>query len=313
MNITFRQLRAFTTVADAESFTDAANRLHQTQSSVSLLVKELETELGVRVFDRSTRKVKLSVAGADFYPLALKVLDDLDNAVTSTRRLQDKQRGNVRVACTPLYASSLLPRALFEYRQRYPAVQVRLLDSLNEQALLRVASGEADFAVAPQRDSSPDLKEEPLFSDRFEIVCPRGHPLALRKALTWQTVLQHPFVSLTADFTRRLQADLAAHSPSLRLAPAHEVAYLTTALGMVGAGLGVTALPTSALPMISSLGLASLAVGGPAVFRKVSFFARRRHSLSPAAASFHEFLVEFTAALRAAGNGHGRKSSTIRP
>jgi DNA-binding transcriptional LysR family regulator len=299
MNLTLKQLRAFTAVADAGSFTDAAKRLYLTQSGLSLMVKELETELGVRVFDRSTRKIKLSVAGADFYPLAAKVLEDLDSAVKSTLQLQDKQRGNVRIACTPLYASSLLPRALVEYRVRYPAIQVRLLDSLNEEALLRVASGEADFAVAPQRDTAPDLQEEPLFKDRFEIVCPTGHPLAARARVTWQQVLEHPFVSLTRDYTRRLQADLAAHSLALRVQPAHEVSYLTTALGMVNCGLGVTALPSSALPMISPLGLVTVAVDEPVVYRQVSFFTRRGQSLSPAAASFHDFLVNFTAGLAA--------------
>jgi len=299
MNLTLKQLRAFTAVADAGSFTDAAKRLYLTQSGLSLLVKELETELGVRVFDRSTRKIKLSVAGADFYPLASKVLEDLDSAVKSTLQLQDKQRGNVRIAGTPLYSSSLLPRSMVEYRQRYPAIHVRLLDSLNEQALQRVASGEADFAIAPQRENRPDIQEEPLFRDRFEIVCPAGHPLARQPRLKWQQVLEYPFVSLTSDYSRRLQADLAAHSPTLQLQPTYEVSYLTTALGMVNSGLGVTAMPSSALPMISPLGLITLPVDEPAVYRQVSFFTRRGQSLSPAAASFHDFLFEFTAGLRA--------------
>lgn len=299
MNLTLKQLRAFTAVADAGSFTEAANRLYMTQSGLSLMVKELETELGVRVFDRSTRKIKLSVAGADFYPLAAKVLEDLDSAVRSTLQLQDKQRGSVRIACTPLYSSSLLPRALAEYNQRYPAIQVRLLDSLNEEALMRLSSGEADFAVAPQRDTLPDIEEEPLFRDRFEIVCPTNHPLTQQRTVTWTQALTHPFISLTRDYTRRLQADLAAHTPTLRVQPAHEVSYLTTALGLVNCGLGVTALPSSALPMISPLGLVTVAVDEPVVYRTVSFYTRRGQSLSPAASSFHDFLVDFTSGLAA--------------
>jgi DNA-binding transcriptional LysR family regulator len=301
MSPNLRQLRAFINVTEAGSFTDAAQRHRQTQSGLSLLVKELEAELGIRVFDRSTRKIRLTLAGADFYPLALKVLQDLDSAVESTRQLRDKLRGTVRIACTPLYASSLLPKALVEYRKRFPAIHVRLLDSLNEQALLRVISGEADFAVAPQRDTLPDLKEEPLFKDRFEIVCPANHPLTKRKSLKWHDVLEHPFVSLTSDYSRRLQIDLAANSSALLLQPAHEVSYLTTALGMVNAGLGVTALPSSALPMISPLGLVTLAVDGPVVYRQVCFSTRHGQGLSPAAKSFGDFLFRFTAASRSLG------------
>jgi DNA-binding transcriptional LysR family regulator len=301
MSPNLRQLRAFINVTEAGSFTDAAQRHRQTQSGLSLLVKELEAELGIRVFDRSTRKIRLTLAGADFYPLALKVLQDLDSAVESTRQLRDKLRGTVRIACTPLYASSLLPKALVEYRKRFPAIHVRLLDSLNEQALLRVISGEADFAVAPQRDTLPDLKEEPLFKDRFEIVCPANHPLTKRKSLKWHDVLEHPFVSLASDYSRRLQIDLAANSSALLLQPAHEVSYLTTALGMVNAGLGVTALPSSALPMISPLGLVTLAVDGPVVYRQVCFSTRHGQGLSPAAKSFGDFLFRFTAASRSLG------------
>lgn len=296
MNLTLKQLRAFTAVTDAGSFTDAAKRLHLTQSGLSLLVKEMEEELGIRVFDRSTRKIQLTVAGADFYPLALKVLEDLDNAVKSTLQLQDKERGNVRIACTPLYSSSLLPKAMAQYRLRYPAIHVRLLDSLNEEALARVASGEADFAVAPQRDTPPEMHQEALFRDRFALVCPSGHALAARTSVTWAEALEHPYISLTRDFTRRLQADLAEHSAALRLKPAHEVSYVTTALAMVNCGLGIAALPSSALAMISPMGLVAVAVHEPVVYRQLSFFKRRGQSLSPAAVSFHAFLVDFTAA-----------------
>jgi DNA-binding transcriptional LysR family regulator len=295
MDLTLKQLRAFIAVAEAGSFTDAAKRSYVTQSGLSLMVKELETELGVRLFDRSTRKIKLSVAGADFYPLAVKVLQDLDNAVNSNLQLQDKLRGAIRIACTPLYASSLLPRALTEYKKRFPAIQVRLLDSLNEEALLRVSSGEADFAIAPQREPAAEILEEPLFRDRFEMVCPTDHPLAKRRRVSWQEVLSCPFISLTRDYTKRLQADLIAHSSELKVNPSYEVSFLTTALGLVNCGHGVTALPSTALPMISPLGLVTVRVDEPVVFRQVSFYAIRNQSLSPAAASFREFLKDFTA------------------
>lgn len=298
MNITLKQLRAFTAVADAGSFTDAATRLYLTQSGLSLLVKELETELGLRLFDRSTRRISLTVAGADFYPLAFRVLRDLDSAVNSTLQLQDMQRGALRIACTPLYSFGLLPAAMAEYKRLYPAIRVRLLDSLNEQALERVAHDEVDFAVAPTRPTSQDIVQEPLFRDRFELVVPEDHPLRKAGRVTWREALEHPFVSLTSDYTSRLQADLAAHSSSLILRPQHEVAFLTTALGMVKCGHGITALPASAMPMIMLSGLATVSVDSPWVDRQVSFFQRRGKSLSPAAEAFRDFLSSFTAGFR---------------
>jgi DNA-binding transcriptional LysR family regulator len=161
-----------------------------------------------------------------------------------------------------------------------------------------VARDEVDFAVAPTRPTSQDIVQEPLFRDRFELVVPEDHPLRKPGRVTWREALEHPFVSLTSDYTSRLQADLAAHSSSLILRPQHEVAFLTTALGMVKCGHGITALPASAMPMIMLSGLATVSVDSPWVDRQVSFFQRRGKSLSPAAEAFRDFLSSFTASFR---------------
>jgi DNA-binding transcriptional LysR family regulator len=140
MNVTLRQLRAFVAVAETGSFTAASRRLHLTPSALSLLVKELENTLAVRMFERSTRRTALTAAGLEFLPLARKVLEDLDRALSSARDLQQKKRGVVRVACTPLYAAVLMPDLIARHRRRFPGVEILVLDSLNQQALQRVTS-----------------------------------------------------------------------------------------------------------------------------------------------------------------------------
>jgi DNA-binding transcriptional LysR family regulator len=118
------------------------------------------------------------------------------------------------------------------------------------------------------------------------------HALAAQQRVTWAQVLQQPFVSLTRDFTTRLQADLFAHSKKLVLNPAHEVSLITTALGMVQWSHGITAQPARALPLIEPFGLVARQVVAPVVHRNLSLFYKRGHELSPAAASFREFLCE---------------------
>jgi DNA-binding transcriptional LysR family regulator len=156
--------------------------------------------------------------------------------------------------------------------RRGAAIAIVVLDSLNEQVLERVARGEVDFGVAPQRSTPPEIAQASLLHDRIDLVCPRNHEFARRKHVTWKQVLRFPFVSLTRDF-----------------------AYTTTVLGMVKSGEGVTALPTAALPLLSSFGLTALPIHEPVVHREVSIFTRRGESLSPAAESLREFLVEFIA------------------
>ncbi len=294
MNPSLGQLRAFVAVADAGSFTEAARRLHLTQSATSLLVKQLETTLRLRLLDRSTRSTRVSPAGADFLPHARAVLDELERAIASSQRLARKERGRVLLACTPLYAAGFVPDVVARFASRYPDVAVRVLDSLNEQALARVAAGEADLAIAPQRPTPPDLSQEALFRDRIDLVCRADHPLAARRHVGWRQVLAHPFVTLTPDFTARLQADLHASSPSLTLEPAMEVALSTTALGLVRAGRGVTALPSQAVPLLPGFGLVRVPLREPVVHRQVSVFTRRGQSLSPAAASLLETMREAT-------------------
>jgi DNA-binding transcriptional LysR family regulator len=294
-NITLRQLRAFVTVADTSGFAAASRRLHLTPSALSLLIKEMEGTLGVRLFNRTTRTTALSLAGTEFYPLAKKVLDDLDRAVESTQDLEQKKRGTVRIACTPLYASTLLPELILRYRKQFPAIAIYVLDSLHQQALARVASGEADLGIAPQRPSPPELVQESLFKDRMALICPKNHPLAARKRVTWQRVLQEPFVSLTQDFTTHLQADLFKHSSELVLNPAHSVSFITTALGMVQWGHGVTVQPVRALPLISPFRLVSRPISEPVVYRHLSLFYKRGVELSPAAKSFRDFLYRHVA------------------
>jgi DNA-binding transcriptional LysR family regulator len=289
-SVTLRQLRAFAAVAETGSFAAAARRLFVTPSALSLLVKELEAGLKVRLFDRTTRSTVLSRAGTEFYPLARKVLDDLQQAVESTQDLVQKRRGTVRVACTPLYASTTLPEVIQSYRERYPGIAVYLLDSLNEQALARVAGGEADLAIAPQRPAPADLVQESLFRDRIWLICRPDHPLAARQRVTWTQVLGEPFVSLTRDFTTRLQADLLRHSDQLLLHPAHEVSLITTALGMVQWGYGVTAQPGRSLQLLAPFGLVARPIVAPVVHRHLSVFTKRGQALSPAAASFRDFL-----------------------
>ncbi len=286
--ISLRQLRAFTAVAATGSFTAAARTLHQTPSASSLLVRDLERVLGVRLFDRTTRQVALTTAGSEFVQQARKVLADLERAVVSSKELEQKMRGTVRIACTPLYAATLVPRLVARYVERYPAIHVEILDSLHQQALDRLARGEADLCIAPQRPTSPDIAQQPLIRDRIALFCLPGHALARRPTATWKQVMREPFVTLTQDFTVRLQADLLRHSDRLVLEPTHQASFITSALGLVRAGLGVTAQPLHAELLAAPFGLVVRRLAGPVVYRQISLFTSRRASLSPAAESFRD-------------------------
>lgn len=285
MNVTLRQLHAFITVADLGSFTEGAKRMHLSQPALSALVKELEDTLGIRLFDRTTRSVQISTAGKEFYPLATKVLQDLNNAVEAATSLRDGRSGTVRVASTLLYAATVVTDAIAAYRTEYTGIHVQIIDTQTPDVLTKVLGEEVDLGVAPQWGTHPEIERAPLFRDPFYLVCDAHHELAKQESAIWSDLLNHDFIGLTRGFTTRLQLDLAASSGEL-LSPAHEVSYVTTALSMVKAGMGVTALPVSVRPLADAYQLKMLPLNNPVITRDICVFTKQGRTLSPSAKAF---------------------------
>ena len=157
MNVTLRQLSAFVAVAETGSFTLAAERLFVTQSALSGLIKELESSLGLRLFDRSTRRLRLSDTGLELYPQVEKILHDLDGVVSEVGNLKALRRGKVRVAVPQLLACTLLPELMAGFRAQHPGVQLRLVDCAVESVMARVFSGEVDIGIGPERAANSDI------------------------------------------------------------------------------------------------------------------------------------------------------------
>lgn len=295
MNLTLRQLRALAAVAELGSFTEAARRLNLTQAAMSVLVRELESELGVRVLDRTTRHVRLSEAGRDFLPSVLRVLNELNAGVASVSSLRDKKKGCVRIAAPQLMACTLMPQVIGQFRNQYPDVKVQLFDTLPEQTLDRLITGEVELAIGPELEIGAELSKRPLFQDRHLLVCRSDHPLAMRTRLRWRDLAAYPFIAPTRDFITRLTTELIAAAPDVTIAPVHEVSYMTTAIGMVAEGLGITACPSYSSRFVKGYKLQMRALSEPVFSREVSVYSVATKSLSPAASSFIDVLVKVVA------------------
>ena len=208
MNPTLRQMRAFVALAKTGNFTLAAQYMHVTQSALSGLIKELEQTLGVRVVDRSTRRIALTETGNELYPLFSQMIDDLDRALANIADQAQLRKGIVRVAVPQLMACTLLPQVIAAWRERYPDIGVSLSDSPVEAVTTRVLSGETDFGIGPERDSAPQLEARELMEMPFEAVVPPDHPLAKRRRVGWSDLAPYPLITLRGQFTERLLADM---------------------------------------------------------------------------------------------------------
>ncbi|QNA89764.1 LysR family transcriptional regulator [Massilia sp. Dwa41.01b] len=305
MNPTLRQMRAFVALAKTGNFTSAAQVMHVTQSALSGLIKELEQTLGARVVDRSTRRITLTDIGRELYPLFSQMIDDLDGALANVADHTQLRKGVVRIAAPQLMCCTLVPEAMAAYRAQQPDIDVRVADSAVENVIARVLSGESDIGIGPEREPTPQLQAQELFELPFALVFPEGHPLELLPRVTWQDLARYPFIALQGQFTERLLADMhalpRAFPVEVPLKPANEVTFMTTALAMVSAGLGVTVCLPYAEPLVSLYKLRMRPLEEPVLTRRFFVYTRAGRSLSPAAESFIDFLFPYVAGKRGQG------------
>ena len=290
MNVSLRQVRALVALARTGSFTQAAGSLHVTQSALSGLIKELESTLGLRLFDRSTRRLRLSDTGRELYPQIEKILHDLDGVVSEVGNLKDLQRGTVRVAVPQLLACTLLPELMAGFRAQYPGVSLRLVDCAVESVMARVFSGEVDIGIGPEREANSDIAAEQLFSLPFMAVMPPEHPLAQRSRLRWDDLSGQSLITLQGQFTELLVSDIGEAARDLHKDAFMQVTFMTTALALVRAGLGVTLCMPYARTLVEQYGMVMRPLGEPVVQRSFWIFTRRGRALSPAAQAFLGFL-----------------------
>lgn len=289
MNVTLRQLRAFAAVAHTGSFTAAAESLFVTQSALSGLIRELEQTLGLRLFDRSTRRLQLSDVGSGLLPMIDKILGDLDGVLGEVVNLKTLRTGTVRVAAPQLMSCTLLPEVVAAFTARHREIRVRLADSPVENVATRVLSGEADFGIGPERNPIPHLETTELFELPFMAVMPARHALSRRAKIGWAELAKYPVITLEGEFAERLRADL--HAATRNVSAQTKVAFMSTALSLVDAGMGVTVCLPYAGSLVRLYGLTMRPLVEPVITRRFFVLSRAERTLSPAAQAFRDFLI----------------------
>lgn len=291
MNITLRQLRAFVEVIHSGGFTAAARKLHLTQSATSLLIRELELQLGLALVDRTTRQIALTDAGKELFDSAERILADVEHAVANTQDLVQKRRGRVTIATTPFLAANFLPDVIAKFQVSHPAISVRIADLPTEQLVRVVDSGDADmgFGVFPQLDVA--LERVTLLRHSLGVMLPAVWPLAQRRRrLTWADLDGQPMIGLVPAGGFRSLVDPLLHREGELAALRFEVGHLSTAVGLVEAGLGATVVPAYVGALVRSTRARFRALNDPVVHRQIELVWRAARSLSPSASAFRSCL-----------------------
>ncbi|QHD00564.1 LysR family transcriptional regulator [Pseudomonas sp. S04] len=288
--MTVKQIRAFLAVAQSLSFAVACERLHLSQSALSLTIKALEESLGGRLFSRTTRNVALTPEGESLLPLARRLIADWDNAEDEMRQRFTLQRGRVTLAAMPSFAGNLLPPILKTFRARYPKVNVTVNDVINEQVLEMVRDRQVELGVAFEPMQSSSLQFTALYVDRFVAVMPSDSPLAGLSEIDWNTLLEQPFITLQRPSTVRVMLEEHLQARQTRLPVAFESHQLATVGRMVASGLGVSAVPALCAAQMRELGAHCITLGEPVVERAIGILTKPGHELSAAAQALFDIL-----------------------
>lgn len=283
MNISLRQLRAFVTLAQCNSFAEACELLHLSQPALSVSIKKMEQAAGGSLFSRSTRSMELSPEGRDFLPVARRLLADWEQAFDDLGRAFSLQQGKLSIAVMPSFAMNQFPEALVGFRRQYPDINITVEDVVMENVIEAVRQGKVDLGITFEPEQLDGVDFLPLFTDRFVAVVAGDSPLAKKRKLDWQTLAQQPFIAMNRGSWSRATAERAMADAAVTPRHLSEANQLATIGRMVSLGLGVSVVPALCRGQMESLGIVCKPISDPVIERQVGVFTRKRHALSQAA------------------------------
>jgi len=286
MNISLRQLRVFLAVARQQHFRRAAESLHLSQPAVSRHIAELESELGLKLFDRNTREVVPTEAGRYLESAIGRVLDELEGVLAHVHSESERRRGKVHVASVPTLSAGLMPQCIAECARRYRELVIQLHDQAQTMVLDSVRGGEVDFGLAIEPPDTGEFDSELLLRDPFMLVCRPDHPLASLDRVPWRKLQGQPLILLDYSSGSRRLIDQVFSRRGIEPIVVQQTGHTHTAFRMVEAGLGISVSPALSPPPPTLVACPLT----PQEHRDVVLLKRRQRSLSPLAAVVWEAL-----------------------
>jgi LysR family carnitine catabolism transcriptional activator len=289
MNI--KQVRAFHAVAQSMSFANAATQLHLSQPALSLSIKNLEENLGGKLFTRTTRSITLTPEGEALLPIAKRLLTQWDNAEDEMKQRFALQLGKISIASMPSFAASLLPKAIRNYHNSYPNVQVAIDDVLSDTVVDMVRNNQVELGIAFEPVELLELAFYSLYDDKFIAILPKGHPLEPQENITWKALLEYDFITLQRPSSVRAMIESTLDDANIELNVSFDAHQLATVGRMVSEGMGVAVVPALCRQQSIEQGAICRPVIQPEIHRRVGVICQPRSHLSIAAAAMLDVLI----------------------
>lgn len=293
MNITSRQLKAFLLTAKHLSFSRAAEQLFVSQSGMSVLVRELEEQLGFRLFERTTRNVKLTEFGMRFLPIADRSVLDLESAVAEIGRSAHAANGSLLIGAGPFVASSILLPAVAAYSAREPALRIRVADVAPDRLVDMSERGDFDVTLTFSEHATPATNRSIVGQFSYALITPRDQAPELPMSIGWAEVAQLVLVGFPENYPIQGQVNEALHRAGRRRPPEILCRYFTTQIAMVEAGSGAGVIPGFLLPTCANRRVAVHAIADAAPTGHLYWMSSLARPLPAEAETFKNFLEKF--------------------
>lgn len=295
INFELLDIRAFLAVIDLGGFHRAAQALALSQPALSRRVQSLEAAIGAPLLERTTRHVSPTTIGRSFAPMARRLIDEFETSLLGITGFGDKQTGLITIACVPTAVFYFLPKVIEQFSALYPQIRFRILDDSATEGLEKVRSGEAEFGINFTTNTESDLTFTEILDDPFVLACHQDHPLAKKADVSWQDLEEEALIGVTRLSANRQILENKLAKTDVRLKFRYEVNHLTTSLGLVTRGLGVSVLPQLATPPDPHQVIVIRKLHNPTVERTIGIIERRTSRLSPLAQLFRDLLVSQSA------------------
>lgn len=285
-------LQAFLAVADKLSFRAAAHALFISQPALSRRIEKVETTLGARVLERTSRRVALTDAGRQFLQHARAATEEMQAALDGMTARSIQRHSLVTIACVPSVANHVLPGAIRLLLDDFPGLRVRVIDESGTDVLKCVTESAADFGVNFIGAQDADIDFRAIFTERYVLAVQQSHRLAGRPSVAWRELRDDRLISVSASSSNRLLLDNALARVKDRPALFCEVNHVVGALAMAAGGLGAAIVPDLALSRSLYPSLVAVPLTHPSVSRTLGLIKRKGHALHPPAQALYDILAK---------------------
>lgn len=291
-NVNLKLLNAFMLVAENNSFRKAADSLHRSQSAITSQIKQLESQLDVKLFHRTTRQVTLTSEGEYLLECAYKAIHEVERGLRHIRETVDIRKGRISISCSSTVSSTKLTPILATFEREYPEIEVFVQELTSVNMFETVRKDEVDFAIGPVVGLS-EFDFEPVLTENLYALVPDQLFSTVSDTIPLSQLNRLPLLLLNPDTALRALIEKTAQDMGMKIKAKFQFSQAQTLLSMADAGLGAAVLPDIVIPKRLNRNVRKLLIVDPCMSRQIAIVTRKGQSLSPAPARLAQIVRKY--------------------